>query len=160
MSDHGQYQCFYCGRNDFKSARGYQQHLLRAQSCRERHEAAISFHSNTIQRQQLQRTSEILSQELRRTTRSQSAALLQAHDAEAVRPTNTTESLVGVEQRILGLVWSLHLFLCSPLQLSAPLQRSWCFYSLKSERVLAQTVAACSRRIASSGACLHCVGKV
>ena len=42
MSNVGQYTCCYCGKNDFKSAKGLKHHLALNQHCREQHEAAIS----------------------------------------------------------------------------------------------------------------------
>ena len=36
------FECYYCGRKDFKSARGCQQHLFRSATCKAKHEAYIS----------------------------------------------------------------------------------------------------------------------
>ena len=85
------FECYYCGRNDFKSARGCQQHLLRSATCKAKHEAYISNNPGGNLPEQLA----ISAMELpnRRLTRSQRAAkeaedelLNIPHDADATPP--------------------------------------------------------------------------
>lgn len=74
-------QCPHCGRSNFRSNRGLQQHLRSSGSCKEKHEALLTANANAQREAELNRAREALLQEANKPkTRSQARAAL-ANDA-------------------------------------------------------------------------------
>ena len=98
------YECYYCGRKDFKSARGCQQHLLRSATCKAKHEAYISNNPGGNAPDQLALNAVVLQE--RPLTRSRRAAqeaeeeqLNVQHDRDATSPLENNRVLA--ERKLL-----------------------------------------------------------
>ena len=94
------YECYYCGRNDFKSARGCQQHLLHSATCKAKHEAYISNNPGGNAPDQLALSTVVLQDRpLTRSRRAAQAAeeeqLNAQHDRDATPPVFGQNSFEG-----------------------------------------------------------------
>ena len=83
----------YCGRNDFKSDRGLQQHLSRTKQCNDAHRAAISCNTSKRHAETLAWTQKILADNAKRAAL---ARLQIQHDTDPITSTTFTFPLAQV----------------------------------------------------------------
>ena len=69
--------CPYCGRSDFKSSKGYQQHLSRNQQCYNAHQNEITTNQSQREEEHLEWTKKIMQDNAKRAALSEIADLLQ-----------------------------------------------------------------------------------
>ena len=71
--------CPHCGKDDFRSARGLQQHLIKNQKCNQMHQESISMLAQKAHEAEVQKTMEMLAAQGKRATRGQIAKYLDEH---------------------------------------------------------------------------------
>ena len=87
MSQEQAIACEYCGRDDFKSDRGLQQHLSRSKRCNDAHKASISCNPSQRDAETLAWTQKILADNAKRAALAKLSLFEVQHDMDALGST-------------------------------------------------------------------------
>ena len=97
MSKNRAIACQYCGKADFKSDRGLQQHLSRTKRCKAAHKAAISCNPSQQDAETLAWTQKILADNAKRAALAKLNVIQVHHDMEAINSTYQLAALFDQE---------------------------------------------------------------
>ena len=88
--------CQFCGREDFKSHKGHQQHVTRNKRCNAAHKEAFSWNPNQRDAEHLAWTQKILADNAKRMALAKLDTIQVLHDMDAISSTAVTHQLEGL----------------------------------------------------------------